>query len=248
MNHDDEASSSSLRPFNPPTFFHSDILNHGVPPPTTALSYQEQDMVNASSWLTLSLPPPPPPPQPLPFENRPLTPSLSPPNATKVLETPPTIQPPFPWATLKPATVHTINHLLYHLNINTISGTLECKSCKFQQTDFRFDLHEKFEKVSNFIKENKSEMFERAPDAWMKPVLPNCESCRKKNTMHPLIGKEEEINWLFLFLGEMIGCCNLEHLKYFCKHANIHRTGAKNRLVYQTYLGLCKQLQPQEPF
>lgn len=245
MNHDDEASSSSLTPFNPPTFFHSDILYHGVPPPTTALSYEEQDMMNASSsWLTLS--PPQPSPQPLPFENRPLTPSLSPPNpnATNVLQTPPSIQPPFPWATLKPATVHTINHLLYHLNINTISGTLECKSCKFQQTDFPFDLHEKFEKVSNFIQENKSEMFERAPDAWMKPVLPNCQSCRKNSTMHPLIGKEEEINWLFLFLGEMIGCCNLEHLKYFCKHANIHRTGAKNRLVYQTYLGLCKQLQP----
>ncbi|CAK8543790.1 unnamed protein product [Lathyrus sativus] len=263
-----------------------------------ALSYEEQDMVNASSWLTLSLPPPP---QPLPFEYRPLTPSLSPPNAmtrsnSEVMESPQTIQPPFPWAkeqdmvnaltlslpppqpqqltpslspsnaitrsnskvlesrqtiqpqfpwaTLKPATIHTINHLLYDLNINTISGTLGCKLCKFQQTDVRFDLLEKFEKVANFIEEKKSEMFERAPDAWMKPVLPNCRNCGPKSKMRPLIGKNEEINWLFLFLGEMIGCCNLVHLKYFCQHANIHRSGAKDRLLYQTYLSLYKQLQP----
>ncbi|CAK8543789.1 unnamed protein product [Lathyrus sativus] len=246
MNHDDDdvsswltlslPCSSSLGPFN--------TTYHGVPH-AAALSYKEQDMVNSSSCLTLSLSPP----QPQQLEYAPLTPSLSPPNAitgsnSVVLESPQTIQPPFPWATLKPATVHTINHLLYDLNINTISGTLECKFCKFQQTDVRFDLLEKFEKVANFIEEKKSEMFERAPDAWMKPVLPNCRNCGPKSKMRPLIGKNEEINWLFLFLGEMIGCCNLVHLKYFCQHANIHRSGAKDRLLYQTYLSLYKQLQP----
>ncbi|KAL5075921.1 hypothetical protein RYX36_014905 [Vicia faba] len=238
-------------PFNPQTFFLSDIMHPGVPPPTAAtLSYQEQDMVIESSWLTLSLPPLP---QPLPFEYRPLTPSISPPNATtssnsEGLESPQTIQPPFPWATLKPATVHTLDHLLFHLNINTISGTLECKSCNFQQTDFRFDLLKNFEKVANFIMVEKHKMCNRAPEAWMKPVLPNCENCGRKSTMQPFIGKEKEINWLFLLLGEMIGCCNLEHLKYFCKHADMHKTGAKDRLLYQTYLGLCKQLQPEGPF
>ncbi|RYR51031.1 hypothetical protein Ahy_A06g026083 isoform D [Arachis hypogaea] len=46
----------------------------------------------------------------------------------------------------------------------------------------------------------------------------------------------------------MIGCCKLSQLKYFCKHADIHLTGAKDRLVYYIYLGLCKQLKPQGPF
>ncbi|XP_058756629.1 uncharacterized protein LOC131629845 [Vicia villosa] len=235
-----------IHPFNPLTFFHSDIMRHGVHPPPAAapLSYQEQqDMVIAPSWLTLSLPfyssslPP-----------QPLTPSLSPPNAiissnSEEQGSPSSIQPPFPWATSKPATVHTLDHLLYDLNIKTIPGTLECKSCKFQQTDFRFDLLEKFEKVASFFMEEN--MNYRAPDVWMKPVFPNCTRCGEKSTMKPLIGKKEEIDWLFLFLGEMIGCCNLEHLRYFCLHANIHRTGAKDRLLYHTYLGLCKQLQPQ---
>ncbi|XP_058742361.1 uncharacterized protein LOC131614832 [Vicia villosa] len=214
--------------------------------PAASISYEEQqDMVSTSSWLTLSLPfyspSLPPPPQPL-------TPSPSPPNAitssnSEEQGSPSSIQPPFPWATSKPATVHTLDHLLYDLNIKTIPGTLECKSCKFQQTDFRFDLLEKFEKVASFFMEEN--MNYRAPDVWMKPVFPNCTRCGEKSTMKPLIGKKEEIDWLFLFLGEMIGCCNLEHLRYFCLHANIHRTGAKDRLLYHTYLGLCKQLHPQ---
>ncbi|RYR51030.1 hypothetical protein Ahy_A06g026083 isoform C [Arachis hypogaea] len=83
----------------------------------------------------------------------------------------------------------------------------------------------------------------------MAPVLPNCEFCNGKNTAVPVIAaKKRNINWLFLFLGQMIGCCKLSQLKYFCKHADIHLTGAKDRLVYYIYLGLCKQLKPQGPF
>ncbi|KAH7510958.1 hypothetical protein FEM48_ZijujUnG0061700 [Ziziphus jujuba var. spinosa] len=47
---------------------------------------------------------------------------------------------------------------------------------------------------------------------------------------------------------EMLGCCTLEQLKYFCKHTKNHRTGAKDRVLYLTYLGLCKQLDPTGPF
>ncbi|KAL5071297.1 hypothetical protein RYX36_022184, partial [Vicia faba] len=57
-----------------------------------------------------------------------------------------------------------------------------------------------FEKVASYIKEKKSEMFQRVPDAWLKPVLPECKSCGRKNTMQPLIEKKKEINWVFLVL------------------------------------------------
>jgi len=158
-----------------------------------------------------------------------------------------TVSPPFPWATSKRAVVHTLDHLLSVLKLKTISGTLECKDCKFQQ-DIQFDLVENFEKVTRFIEGRRNEMCDRAPDEWMNPVIPNCESCGKEKAMHPMMTKKRNINWLFLLLGQMIGCCKLDQLKYFCKHADIHRTGAKNRLVFSTYFGLCKQLQPNTPF
>ncbi|GAU35347.1 hypothetical protein TSUD_337390 [Trifolium subterraneum] len=158
-----------------------------------------------------------------------------------------TVPPPFPWTTSKRATVHTLDHLLSELKLKTISGTLQCKFCKFQQ-DIQFDLVEKFQKVTKFIEENIHEMHDRAPDAWNNPVLPRCERCGKEKAMEPLITKKRNINWLFMLLGEMIGCCKIKHLKYFCKHNDIHRTAARNRLIYLTYLGLCKQLQPERPF
>jgi len=158
-----------------------------------------------------------------------------------------TVPPPFPWATSKRAILHTLDHLLSVLKLKTISGTLECKVCKSQQ-DIQFDLVENFEKVTRFIEERRNEMCDRAPGEWMNPVIPNCESCGQEKAMYPLMTKKRNINWLFLLLSQMIGCCKLDQLKYFCKHADIHRTGAKNRLIYSTYFGLCKQLQPNIPF
>jgi hypothetical protein len=46
----------------------------------------------------------------------------------------------------------------------------------------------------------------------------------------------------------MLGCCTLDQLKYFCKHTKNHRTGAKDRVLFLAYLGLCKQLDPNGPF
>jgi hypothetical protein len=112
-------------------------------------------------------------------------------------------------------------------------------------------LVEKFEKVKKYIVENrKKKMYDRrASNAWMHPVLPKCESCGKCNAMQPLITKKRNINWLFLLLGQMIGCCELEHLRYFCKHSNIKfsRSVTKDRLVYLTYVALCNQVQPGGP-
>ena len=49
-------------------------------------------------------------------------------------------------------------------------------------------------------------------------------------------------------LGQMLGCCNVKQLKYFCKYNNHHRISAKNRVLYLTYLELCKQLDHSLPF
>ncbi|XP_061366674.1 uncharacterized protein LOC133309845 [Gastrolobium bilobum] len=157
-----------------------------------------------------------------------------------------TIIPPYPWATTKRATLYSLDHLLSH-GMRTIPGTMKCKGCD-KQYDIEFDLLEKFNHVSQFIEETKTNMFQRAPSTWMSPVLPICKLCGQENSLKPLITKKRTINWLFLLLGQMLGCCTLAHLKYFCKHANLHRTGAKDRVLYLTYMGLCKQLNPEGPF
>nr|XP_004494005.1 uncharacterized protein LOC101505754 [Cicer arietinum] len=141
------------------------------------------------------------------------------------------ITPPYPWATSKRATIHTFRHLIYELKIKTISGTLQCKFCMFLQTHVEYDLAKKFQKVARFIKEKRDEMNERAPNEWMSPMTPKCESCGKERAMKPFITKKRNINWLFLFLGEMIGCCKYEYLQYFCKHTDNHKTDSKDRLL-----------------
>ncbi|XP_061343375.1 uncharacterized protein LOC133289459 [Gastrolobium bilobum] len=158
-----------------------------------------------------------------------------------------TITPPYPWATSKRATVYSLEQLLSH-GMRRISGTVQCKRCE-EQYDIGFDLQEKFDEVGNFTAENKDSMRDRAPDRWMNPALPTCERCGQENSLKPLITKKKKTtNWLFLFLGQMLGCCKLSYLKYFCKHTKNHRTGAKDRVLYLTYLGLCKQLNPKGPF
>ncbi|XP_042490007.1 uncharacterized protein LOC122069978 [Macadamia integrifolia] len=151
-----------------------------------------------------------------------------------------TIPAPYPWATTLRATVHSLEHLLQS-GLHTISGECRCKECD-QKDTIMFDLQSKFFEVANFIAVNNSKMHDRAPNDWNDPLLPTCKYCEKKNSVKPIINKKKEINWLFLFLGQMLGCCNLEQLKYFCKHTKNHRTGAKDRVLYLTYLTICKQL------
>ncbi|XVE93560.1 hypothetical protein REPUB_Repub01dG0205400 [Reevesia pubescens] len=158
-----------------------------------------------------------------------------------------TVPPPFPWATAHKATVHSVNYLLSK-QIFTITGEVQCKRCE-RQYDIAYDLKDKFAEIGSFIAENKSAMHDRAPNVWMTPVLPKCKFCDQENCVKPVISeKKKSINWLFLLLGQMLGCCTLEQLKYFCKHTKNHRTGAKDRVLYLTYLGLCKQLDPNGPF
>ncbi|XWS63051.1 hypothetical protein CRYUN_Cryun06bG0063600 [Craigia yunnanensis] len=158
-----------------------------------------------------------------------------------------TVTPPFPWATNHRATVHSFNYLLSK-EIFTITGDVQCKRCE-RPDKIAYDLKEKFTEIGTFIAENKNAMHDRAPPVWMNPVLPKCKFCDQESSVKPLISdKKKSINWLFLLLGQMLGCCTLEQLKYFCKHTKNHRTGAKDRVLYLTYLGLCKQLDPNGPF
>ncbi|AES81624.1 hypothetical protein MtrunA17_Chr7g0262281 [Medicago truncatula] len=217
-----------------------------MPPPPPTLDQSPPEWTIWGRTLSLSLPyqhPETPPPPPLEEESQPQTSRKrkhsSNPKKQNWAET---INPPFPWATCKRAKVYTIHHLLSK-GFNTISGKVECGKCDFQSV-LEFDLNEKFNEVVEFIENNKNDMNDRAPEAWMNPMLPKCEKCGQENAMNPIITKKRTINWLFLLLGQMIGCCKLQHLKYFCKHSNIHRTGAKNRLIYLTYVDLCRQLQP----
>ncbi|KAK7351840.1 hypothetical protein VNO77_11572 [Canavalia gladiata] len=156
-----------------------------------------------------------------------------------------TIPPPFPWATDRRASIHSYKYLVEN-NILTITGNVYCKSCT-KKYEMGFNLSEKLTDLCIFIRNNHETMHDRAPKVWRDPVFPNCEYCGHENSVRPSLAdtKKKEINWLFLLLGQMIGCCTLEQLKYFCKYSFSHRTAAKDRLLYSTYMDLCKQLIPE---
>ncbi|KAG7960772.1 hypothetical protein I3843_10G142000 [Carya illinoinensis] len=158
-----------------------------------------------------------------------------------------TVNAPFPWATTRRTTFYSLECLLSK-QIDTVTGSVQCKRCE-RQYEIGYNLEKKFDEVGHYIAENKSSMHDRAPSNWMNPVLPKCKFCGQENSAKPIISqKKKAINWLFLLLGQMLGCYTLEQLKYFCKHTKNHRTGAKDRVLYLTYLGLCKQLDPSGPF
>lgn len=154
------------------------------------------------------------------------------------------IVPPYPWATTRPAVIQNLRYL-FSKNINVITGQVHCRPCENNQT-LEYNLREKFDELFRYIKQNKEELRQRAPNVWLYPKLTPCRSCESE--MKPVIGEKEEINWLFLLLGQMLGCCTLDQLRYFCDKTNQHRTGSKDRVLYSTYLCLCKQLDPCETF
>ena len=158
-----------------------------------------------------------------------------------------TIPPPFPWATDRRATVQNFSYLIEN-RILAIKGLVECKSCK-KKFEMVLDLRNNLSQLLNFIDKEKKNMHERAPKVWMRPVLLRCEGCGEDNSVQPSFEntKKKNINWLFLLLSQMIGCCTLAQLKYFLKHNNIHRTGAKERVLYYSYMCLCNQLKPYHP-
>ncbi|PIN22120.1 hypothetical protein CDL12_05166 [Handroanthus impetiginosus] len=159
-----------------------------------------------------------------------------------------TIPPPYPWSTDRRAAVHKLSYLL-DKQITTISGDVQCNKCE-QIYTMSFDLESKFNEVTSFIVENKPMMHQRAPKLWLSPNYAMCIYCNHQDSVvKPVISpKKRSINWLFMMLGQTLGTCTLEQLKYFCKHTKNHRTGAKDRVLYLTYLTLCRQLDPNGPF
>ncbi|KAI3910958.1 hypothetical protein MKW92_024106 [Papaver armeniacum] len=136
------------------------------------------------------------------------------------------IVPPYVWETNQRANIHTLDYLLSR-NIKHISGDLQCKKCS-NVFNIEFDLEAKFMEISQYIVVHKESLRDRAPEHWMNSKLPSCGSCSQANR-------------------QMIGCSSVARLKYYCKYMENHRTGAKDRLVFLAYLGICHQLQPADP-
>ncbi|XP_077246002.1 uncharacterized protein LOC143885834 [Tasmannia lanceolata] len=209
--------------------------------------------------LTLSIRRPKPEPEPEPQPPRPPSPKNLPPpnhvpnhvprpirNRANPRQAPRGLKPieipaPFDWATTRRASIHSLQYLL-SAGIKRISGEVQCKRCEGRYV-IEYDLKTSFMEIGSFIRANHGLMHDRAPKHWLSPTPLDCRICRQSQCVKPIIAlKKQKINWLFLFLGHMLGCCTLEQLKYFCKHTKNHRTGAKDRVLYLTYLGLCKQL------
>lgn len=155
--------------------------------------------------------------------------------------------PPFPWATKTAGTHPTLAELIER-GIASVQGEVRCKRCDAGKT-ISYEIRAKFEELSGFIIRNVEAMHDRAPPDWMCPALPDCDKCGQKNSLRPVIAAEKwRINWMFLLLGQTLGLCTLEQLKHFCARTRQHRTGAKDRVLYSTYMELCNQLCPGGPF
>ncbi|KAK3161636.1 hypothetical protein QOZ80_1BG0079580 [Eleusine coracana subsp. coracana] len=191
-------------------------------------------------------PTPPPPPPSRSTRRRRLNNNRAVATATKPLDAANNAArpaPPFPWATDRPARHDTLDTLLRR-GVTTVEGGARCKRCG-ARTTVAYDLASRFRELRAFVDANRHAMDDRAPDAWMCPALPDCGACGRRGAVWPEIPADKrDINWLFLLLGQTLGCCTLEQLKYFCMNTGRHRTGAKNRVLYYAYIELCNQLQP----
>ncbi|XP_015947885.1 uncharacterized protein LOC107472871 [Arachis duranensis] len=152
------------------------------------------------------------------------------------------ITPPFPWATDRPAKIHTLQYLNQN-KILTINGDVQCGSCG-KRFEMEFDLNKKVAENGKFLKDHGASLHSRCPKEWRNPNPIACKFCGEEKSVKPVIGnrKEHSINWLFLWLGQFIGFCNLEDLRYFCKYNKLHRTAAKDRFVLKVYTEIFKQL------
>ncbi|RLM98007.1 hypothetical protein C2845_PM06G01220 [Panicum miliaceum] len=157
------------------------------------------------------------------------------------------VVPPYPWSTERVGVHHSLAELSRR-GVEAVTGELRCKRCE----DLRLvtlDARARFEDLRGYISRNVQGMDDRAPRRWKEPALPDCERCGQRGSMRPVIPADKHrINWVFLLLSEMLGVCTLEQLKYFCEHTHQHRTGAKDRVLYSTYMELCNQLLPNGLF
>nr|GMC96830.1 Hydroxyproline-rich glycoprotein family protein [Ipomoea batatas] len=220
----------------------------------TRINPEHEDMLDLSLWSPNPSATPPSssssPPDQLPHSITTPSPSQWQPSEPSGAHPPP---PPLSLSPLSSSPeepsepIHTLDHLLSNLQIEKIKGGVKCKRCECEY-EMDFDLRDKFSQLEVLIWENKDGMYERAPEVWKTPILPKCRYCHQENSAKPVISSSKKaINWLFLLLGQLLGCCTLDQLKYFCQHTKNHRTGSKDRLLYLVYLTLCKQLRPNDP-
>ncbi|PKA61938.1 hypothetical protein AXF42_Ash019144 [Apostasia shenzhenica] len=121
-----------------------------------------------------------------------------------------------------------------------------CNKCQHRE-EIEYDIEGEFSKLASFIGMNKNMFHDRAVPEWVSPPYPLCPTCGAAagGKLRPeLPGEMEKTNWLFLLLGQMLGHCTMPFLKYFCRMNGHHRSGAYNRLLFQTYMELCCQLDP----
>ncbi|MED6198958.1 hypothetical protein PIB30_071586 [Stylosanthes scabra] len=138
----------------------------------------------------------------------------------------------------RPTKIHSMKHLLQN-NIPSISGDVQCGSCH-GTFEISYDLQEKVAELRSFMKAHRSTMHSRSPKEWNFPDPLTCILCGKEKRVKPVIGspREHNINWLFLLLGQLIGFCTLDEMRYFCSYNGLHKTAAKDRFVYYTYVKL----------
>ncbi|CAL4909406.1 unnamed protein product [Urochloa decumbens] len=157
------------------------------------------------------------------------------------------LHPPYPWSTDRVGVHYSLAELSKR-GISTITGELQCKRCDFLKL-VSLDARARFEDLCGYVSSNVQGMDDRAPKRWREPVLPDCDKCGQRGSMRPVIPADKHrINWVFLLLMEMLGVCTLEQLKHFCAYTQQHRTGAKDRVLYSTYMELCNQLLPNGIF
>ncbi|KAJ7547658.1 hypothetical protein O6H91_08G096800 [Diphasiastrum complanatum] len=153
------------------------------------------------------------------------------------------IIPPYPWSTNRRAVVQSLDWLA-SCGITGIQGEVMCKRC---DGSYMVEIHVQsaFLQVNSYFITHRHILHDRAPKRWTSPGLLDCTICHQIDCAKPIIhAKKRNINWLFLFLSQTLGLCTLDQLKYFCKHTRRHRTGAKDRVLYLTYVGLLAQLNP----
>ncbi|KAI9123809.1 hypothetical protein K1719_005109 [Acacia pycnantha] len=130
--------------------------------------------------------------------------------------------------------------------IYTVTGTVRCNKCG-KEYPVVFNIEEKLKQFESFVESKKRTMHNRAPPEWTSPQSLVCEHCTGDGVRPVIDVRKDNINWLFLFLGQMLGYCTLEQLKYFCACTQNHCTGSKDRVLYYTYREIFKQLRPDLP-
>ncbi|XP_020086162.1 uncharacterized protein LOC109708753 [Ananas comosus] len=152
-------------------------------------------------------------------------------------------RPPFPWAGDCPATVRPINWLRAN-GITHVHGEVRCGSCGVQKV-VSYELESKVGDTRNFMYSLRHYLDDHVQPVWSKAKLLPCDSCGGSGCVGPVIpARDEDINWLFMLLGQTLAALSLAQLKNFCGKTRIHRTGTKSRLLFNAYVELCRQLIP----